>query len=200
MGYLTSLYWHKRELEQAIEQFFLETQEKTTEKKLFDLNFIDLFGGIKSQYFFLHRLYLCALAREQGRVVLGVRQCKNKLLNEEKIANYPVCLSGKWLAVLMIQEGKYESAQIILEWALGGMTNDFTIDFLCLPMRILQQMCLINLKKEPEFSITAEIERLEKLRPGTSVILEKLGIARFTTYSSQWKAYDIALLPPFYYA
>ena len=202
MGYLTSLYWHNGELERAVEQFLLETREEKSEHDLFKLGKHNLFGGMEKQFFFLHRLYLCALAREQGRQIGGVRQCYKRLLKVKNLNSYPDCLIGKWVAVLLMQGENYEDALKLLEQVLGQKdAGDFTIDFLRLPMKMLRHLCLCKLDRGSDFSLSGEMEYLENLQPGTLEILEKLGIDRFETDNSDsWRPYDIALLPPFYYA
>jgi hypothetical protein len=94
MGYLTSFYFKRGDLEKTAESFILETRSpKSSRKKLFDLSEPDAFSSQKSGFFLLHRLYICVLGLKQNLDITGEDELKDQLLQESTAVNYPVFLT-----------------------------------------------------------------------------------------------------------
>lgn len=203
MGYLTVLYWKQEDLDKAIPQFFLETEttDSAIQGNLFHLEHSRCFNCRQSPYFLLHRLNLCALARKNGRQITGLKKIKPYIGDDRQICYYPRSLSAKWLALLFMYENDYQSALDLLNTVLDpGESHDFTIKFILLPHELLRTLCLHRLGRESSFSLTEEIVTLTEMEPGAETVCRQLDLDRFVNYSSDWDPYEVAALPPYYYA
>lgn len=203
MGFLSALYWRNGKLEQAREQFFLETQTSSEDFKtnLYDLNRYNLFGGMEKPFFVLQRCRICALAAKNGEQITGLDSYRDKLNSMQGLTRYPRFVAAKWLAVVYLLKGQAKDALKLLEAALGTKdSGDFAIDFIRLPMKLLVNHCLEKEGKTAAFSLNEELQHLEDLQQGTREILKQLRVDRFSGNAAGWDPYEVVLLPPFYYA
>lgn len=202
MGYLTTLYWYKGDLDRAVASFLEESRSTDhPQEQVFNLHEDELFGGFRKPFLLLHRLYLGALAQRRGGKLAGIAEFHGQIMKNLDLTAYPNTLSAKWLAVMLMNAGEYEAAGKLLNNALGKAdAGDFTIDFVRLPLKILRHQALIKLGRSSSFSLADELARLEKSRPGLNALLAGSGWQDCHQYRDDWDSYKIAQLPPFYYA
>ena len=201
MGYLTSFYFKRGDLEKTADSFMLETQSpKSSRKKLFDLSELDAFSSQKSGFFLLHRLYVCVLGLRHNMEITGEGELKNQLLQEETSVNYPIFLTMKWLGVIYAIKGDLNTALVLFERAAMGENQGFTIDVIKLPIKILIHACRKEMGKRSRFNLVDEMKMLEKKVPGISKNLNRLGIQKYMSLNDTFDWYESAGLMPFYYS
>jgi len=200
-GYLTSLYFKKGDYANALQSFLQETRsENRTEEEVFDLSKQDLFCSKQGDFFLLHRLYLCALGLKNGKTLIGEDYLAEKLLTGENRNQYPVFLSVKWLGVIYALKGNWERAWDLFTSVDTSRTENFTLDVLRLPIRILAHLSARKLGKKSDLDLEKDLRELEKRMPGIRSTLKKLGLENYRNYNDAWDVYEIARIMPFYYS
>ncbi|QTA80254.1 Uncharacterized protein dnl_25500 [Desulfonema limicola] len=201
LGYLTSLYFKKENLEKAVESFIRETRsENQKESDIYDLRKTDLFLSSKGDFFLLHRLYLCAAALKQGIDVSGEQNLGKMLLSYKSKNQYPVFLAVKWMGVICALKGNLELALELFQSIDTKPSKDFTIDVIKLPIKILAHAAACKLGKKSVLNLDKDLNRFEKQVKGIKHNLAKLGIKNYAEYDDSWDFYKIARLMPFYYS
>jgi hypothetical protein len=110
-------------------------------------------------------------------------------------------LSAKWLAILYATSGNYQQSLTLFDAVLGsGDDSGYTLQVLCLPLKLCKHLALWKLGKPSEFVCEQEVARLEHIQPGTEQLLKKLGIEKYYQNQIEWDFYDIGTLLPFYYS
>ncbi len=202
MGFLTALYWKRQDLAKTREQFCLEIgADADIKSNLYHLGHIP-YDQEEKIFFLLHHLYLCALAQRNDEVIKGLEGMRDRVLNNRRISSYPMMLSAKWLAVLLMVGNKADKAIELLEKAAATpfKGDDFTYGFIRLPIKILLHQCKVKLGKSTEFNLQTNIDILDQQNPGTKAQLEKLGVNKFSGVPKDWDSYAVASFPPYYYA
>ncbi len=202
MGYLTALYWRNGLLDKAIDSFCREAGiPASQEQNLFNLEKWDLCGESREPFLMLHRIQVAALAAHQGKSITGHKVIRDHIGIPARLCSYPRSLTAKWLAVMYMQQGDYQSASTLLSAAMPKEKGkNFTLDFINLPIQMLYHFCLGKLGEKSNLNLQKEMDDLEKRQEGTRKILEQLGIARFDEPSDTWHPYELANLMPFYFA
>jgi len=199
MGYLTSLYFKKRKLNKAIQSFKRETRsEKEKTDNIYNLSKLLLFKSNEGDFFLLHRLYICALANKiNKKEIKSTKELMKKLLKNNKLSKYPICLSVKWLSVIFAQKGDIDTALKILQKIDTTPTQDFTIDVIKLPIKILIHFYKKKLNISSSFNLDNELNLLEKHEKGIKENLLLLGIDKINENTDY---FDAAQILPFYYS
>ncbi|MCD6272760.1 MAG: DUF3800 domain-containing protein [Deltaproteobacteria bacterium] len=205
MGFLTTLYWKKGEFDKAAGNFLKESGASADSlEKITDLTALNLFQDRHKPFIRLHRLYLCALSAENGNPVNGLDNLKKEFLTDKRISSYPYFLSVKWLAILLLQNGKDQDGLDILNAAISKddsiIINTATITAIRIPLAILRHYAAKKLGKRSAFSCESEVNRLGKQQPTIKTALIKLGIKKYYNNENNWSLYDIGTLLPFYYS
>jgi len=202
MGYLTSFYFKRNDLEKTINSFMVETRSKECNTKdIFDLSKIDYLNFQQSSFSLLHRLYTCALALRQNMDIIGEETLKSQLLDEKTKIEYPTFLIMKWLGVIYALKGDIETALLLFERAVGGKEPDeFTIEVIKIPIKIMIHFCKKKLGKRSRFDLRENLDGLETRVQGISKNLERLGIKKHMEYEDIVDWYAIARVMPFYYS
>lgn len=201
MGFLTALYWKKGDLPKTRDQFCKEIG-KDPGADLFQLGTNNLYDSRRKSFFLLHHLYLCALAQKQGEQISGLNLLKEELLSNPRITKYPEMLSAKWLAVLFMKMDDFGEALELLQApaTISPTGSGFTIDFIRLPIKMLAHQCRLALEKQSSFKMMKEIDGLERQRENIKKLLDNLGLNKLGSVPAKWDPYEVAALPPFYYA
>jgi len=206
MGYLTSLYFRKKMLNETIETFMRETQsENESSQDIYNLSQLNKFKSLEGNFFLLHRLYVCALAQKMNQIQIQAPEIlKDYMLQNEHLSKYPICQSAKWLSIIYAQQNDLQSALDILLKVNTGPTKDtiqgFTIDVIKLPIKILIHLYQIKLGIQSSFNLDNELDLLEKQEQGIKNNLISLGILKFQELSDDFDYFDVAHVLPFYYA
>jgi hypothetical protein len=202
MGYLTALYWKDGDLEKALPQLLCEGGKPDLKPEdVYDLEQIDLLGGTRKPFIFMHRLNICALAQKKGNTIRNLDAAADFLLKSQRLSQYPEMLSAKWLGILYAMSGNYQQSLTLFDAVLsGGDDSGYTLQVLRLPLKLCKHLVLWKLGKPSEFICEQEVARLEQMQPGTEQLLKNLGIEKFYQNPINWDCYDIGTLLPFYYS
>ena len=201
MGYLTSFYFKREDLDKTTQSFIEETRSaKSSRKHLFDLSEMECFNSRKNSFFLLHRLYVCVLGLRQNKEITGEEVLKTQLLDENPQLRYPVFLTMKWLGVVHALKNDLENALVLFERAARDEDQGFTIDVIKLPIKIMVHLCRKKLGKRSRFDLNEQLDRLEKKVPGISENLNRLGIKGDILNDENPDFYRLARLMPFYYS
>lgn len=202
MGYLTTLYWKHNDFEKCINQFLNESGAVDEDRDaIFDLNNINDFRGGDKPFIQLHRLYLCALATKNNVSIKGLITAKEYLLKNHNIHQYPYILSAKWISILFIIIGDFKNAIDILDSALAKKERDeMTIDVIRIPLKLLHHSCLKKIGRNSNYSCQNEVRAIREQEEDIAKVLENLGIEKYYQDESDWSAYEIGRLLPFYFS
>lgn len=199
MGYLTVLYWKRGDLNAAMQCLAEETEwQNPSIDALLDLNQTEPAGN-NLPFGLLHRFSLVALAKSQGREIRNMDSGRGQLQAGGPFAQYPRCLSAKWLAILYALHGLPEDALTLVNGALEG-EREFTVELVRLPLRMLRHHLLRVTNRRSTFQLEDEVRNLDARCPGARAFLEQSGIGRFNLDPCQWSVYDIGSFLPFYYS
>ena len=201
MGYLTTLHFKRGDLENAIKSFLYETGcQKSPANNIFDLAQYNAFGSFKDDFFQLHRLYICALARKKGLPITGLEKFREKFLHQNFVNGYPRFLSGKWLSILFFFNEDIKTAINLVEHCLGSSKSTFTLKVIKISLEILDKYYKIKLGIDSSYDLKYEIQELEKQVNGISENLKRLEIEMYYEFNENWDPFKIASIMPFYFS
>jgi hypothetical protein len=203
MGFLTVLYWKAGKLTEAMRQFALESgADPGDSHQIFDLSNVNTFNERGRPFILLHRLQVCALAARAGQPLSGLDSIKDFLFKECRLDRYPWVLCAKWAAILLAMAGREEDALAMLREAGpdGTPEDQFTIQLLRLPLKMVQHICRRRLTLRSGFHFGKELERLEQIVEGIGSKIEHLADGRFDGPVSEWDLYGAGILLPFNYS
>lgn len=200
-GYLTVLYWKRGDLDRAVAAFREEAgRPDAPDGDVFRLN-ADPFGCARNPFRLLHRLSLCALARQQGRKVTGLSTVVKGLLDRaDTLPEYPANLQAKWAAVLLAQEGHHARALELTRAALTGAERNFTLELVRFPLRLLEAHLASRVGGSPGFSATEAWDRLKTLQADAGTLLSRISMEAFSPAPVDWDPYRVGTLLPFYFS
>ena len=204
MGYLTSLYWKNEDINKCLSAFLKESSLYGTEnfEDIFDLSLLDKFGTTKGDFFFLHRIYVCALAKKLNAYeIKNVEKAKNLLLEGKNYNQYPRFVIAKWLGIIYAMNADYHTAIELFNKGLEASGNQgFTSEAILLPIKMCLHLAMCKVGKKSNFNISNELIGLEKMEIGIRENLGKLGIHKYYNSIDNWNFWEIGVLLPFYYS
>ncbi len=195
LGYLTTLYFKKKEKEKALENFLEESNYKN-EEEVFNL----CSKEENDPFVKLHQIYICALEKQDGGEIKNFDKLVERLSKFSGI-KYPDILIFKWTGVLAGLNNNYDTALNLFNMALSEKESEFAVDVIKLSVKILINLCHSKLGKRKAFDIQKELNELEEKCSGISDNLKRLGVEKYidTNYSS-WDFFEISSMLPFYYS
>lgn len=206
LGYLTTLYFKKGDLEKAEKSFLLETNSTNENKELiYNLSKNELFkSNDKDSFYKLHRIYLCALAQKiDNKEIIGIDKFVEDFIKSNTPLKYPNFLTAKWLGVILANQGKLEKAKEIFDLITSNLDEkEFIIKIISLPIHLLSYHTNKILGGDSLLDIETNLYTIDLEVSGTTETLTKIGFYDYL-YNKSVKVeelYNIALMMPFYYA
>lgn len=205
LGYLTTLYFKKGNLEKAEESFLNETSSTHINKELiYNLSKTELFKlNDKSPFYKLHRIYLCALAQKiNNKEIIGVDKFVEDFIKSNTPLKYPNFLTAKWLGVILANQGKLEKAKEIFDLITSdSKEKEFIIKVINLPINLLSYHTNKLLGVDSLLDIETNLHTIDLEVSGTTETLTKIGFYEYLHKPVKVEElYNIALMMPFYYA
>lgn len=207
IGYLISLYFKNRNLNECIKYFNMISESSSTNNIY---NFSELDEVNEIDFILLQRLYICSLAsKKENKKILNLEILRNNQNLIRNINTFPHFLNAKWIGYLYAEKGEFQTAIDLFEAASEPHKSDeFVIKIIKLSIKLLEYFLRIkvsnnenNIKNHYANQIEDKISELENEVPEIKNKLEMLGFNKDLVLNYESKdLFDLSTILPFTYS